>query len=284
MRLLLPAVVVALASCANLDAFLFNPTALDRYELPYDANAPEGWRVPAALREEVTVTSRDGTMVYGYLLRRPDAEAATAPTVFYSHGNTRNLDLYWTRAGHLWSLGANVLIYDFRGYGRTRGTPSERAIYDDANAMLAWLRTGPRAVPGERLYLYGYSLGAAITCELASTTAPFRAMILEAPFASVAALVEDGSLVVPRSLVTTNRFDNRAKIARATRHAALGTTIFHGLDDDFVQPSHSVRLAAAIGDAGPHDLVLLEETDHDTISRAPPNATYQARMRALLLR
>ena len=80
------------------------------------------------------------------------------------------------------------------------------------------------------------------------------------------------------------RYQLRPSSLLPTRHAALGTTIFHGLDDDFVQPSHSVRLAAAIGDAGPHDLVLLEETDHDTISRAPPNATYQARMRALLLR
>ncbi|MFO0608653.1 MAG: alpha/beta fold hydrolase [Polyangiales bacterium] len=282
MKRALAGVLLSLASCANLDAFLFNPTPVDRYELAYDADAPASWRVPDALREEVEVTSRDGTRVYGYYLRRPDPEAATAPVVFYSHGNTRNLDLYWTRAGHLWALGANVLIYDYRGYGRTRGTPSEQAIYDDANAMLAWLRTGPRAAPAERLYLYGYSLGAAITCELASTTTPFRAMILEAPFASVAALVEDGTLVVPRSLLTANRFNNRAKVARATQNAALGTTIFHGLDDDFVQPSNARRLDAAIGEAGPHTLVLLEGADHDTISRAPPNAVYEARMRALL--
>jgi fermentation-respiration switch protein FrsA (DUF1100 family) len=284
MKRAIVALMLSLASCANLDAFLFNPTQLDRYELPYDDNAPDAWRVPAALREEVEVTSRDGTRVYGFYLRRPDAEAATAPTVFYSHGNTRNIDLYWTRASHLWALGANVLIYDYRGYGRTRGTPSEQGIYDDARAMLAWLRTGPRAAPAERLYLYGYSLGAAVTTELASTTEPFRALILEAPFASVAALVEDGTLVVPRSLLTTLRFDNRAKIAEATRRATLGTTIFHGLEDDFVQPSHGRRLDAAIGAAGPHTLVLLEGADHDTISRAPVNATYAARMRELLRR
>lgn len=275
---------LVVAACANLDAFLYNPSVVDRYSLAYDADAPATWRVPESLREEVTVTSQDGTRVYGYYLRRPAPEDATAPTIFYSHGNTRNLDLYWTRAGHLWSLGANVLIYDYRGYGRTGGTPSEAAIYQDARAMLAWLRTGPRAVPGERLYLYGYSLGGGVTTELASTTEPFRGLVLEATFASVEALVEDGTLFLPRSFVMTNRFDNRAKIAQATRNARLGALLFHGTEDDFVPPSNSERLNAAIGSAGPHELVLIPGADHDTISRAPVNALFEEKLGAFLRR
>ncbi len=266
MRALALALAASLASCASLDAFLYNPTVVDRYDLSYDASVPASWRVPESLREAVEVRSQDGTRVYGYYLRRPAAEEATAPVVFYSHGNTRNLELYWSRAGHLWSLGANVLIYDYRGYGRTGGTPDEATIYQDARAMLAWLRTGPHAVPNDRLYLYGYSLGGGITLELASSGERVRGVVTEAAFASVAALVEDGSLLVPGSFLARNRFDNRAKIDRAAQNSALGVLLFHGTADDFVAPSHSQRLYDAIARTRARELVLVPGADHSSVS------------------
>jgi fermentation-respiration switch protein FrsA (DUF1100 family) len=81
--------------------------------------------------------------------------------------------------------------------------------------------------------------------------------------------------------LTQNVFDSRAKIATAARLSELGILLFHGTADDFVQPSNSERLDAAIGSAGPHALVRVEGADHGTVPTYP---VYDARLRAFLNR
>lgn len=266
-------------SCANLDGFLFNPTPLAAYTLPYDTDAPAEWRVAADQYEAITARAADGTTVYGYYLHQPGPAAATAPTVLYCHGNADNIDRYWTRAGHLHALGANVLIFDYRGYGRTVGTPTEDGVYQDARAMLTLLRAAPYSVAPARLYLYGYSLGGAVATELAAHDGPNAGLVLESTFANAAALVEDGSLFVPRALVSGIVFDTRGKIAQAAQNAAAGVLLFHGTADDFVQPSNSERIAAAIPAALHHELVRVSGADHGTVPHSP---VYDPALRVLL--
>ncbi len=279
MRAAVLMLAAASMSCANLDGFLFNPKPLAAYTLPYDSDAPAAWRVPAAQYEAVTARAADGTTVYGYYLHQPGAAASTAPTVLYCHGNADNIDRYWTRAGHLYALGANVLIFDYRGYGRTAGTPTEAGVYQDARAMLALLRGAPYAVQPARLYYYGYSLGGAVATELAAHDGPYAGLVLESTFANAAALVEDASLFVPRSLVTDNVFDTRAKIRQAAQNAEGGVLLLHGEADDFVKPSNSERLDAAIGPWITHDFVRVPGADHGTV---PLHPVYDPRVRGFL--
>jgi hypothetical protein len=278
------ACVVAGPSCVSLDGFFFNPTRLEgEYTLPRgrDGFWPADPEVPAELRRFVVLneTAPPGSecpQVHAVWARRPGDEARTAPTVLYHHGNAANIDRYWERASHLWALGENVLIYDYPGYGRTPGSPSEAGIYCAARAALAYLRGLGDQIDQSRLFHYGFSLGSAPATELAASE-PSRGLILEAPFTSVAGLAADGSLVVPRSFVMTNQFDNRGKIRFAAQLMSRGAPlerevvlIFHGTEDDFVQTKYGQQLFETIRQeppAGNARLVLVPGANHGDVPR-----------------
>ncbi len=275
------AALAVIVGCANLDSFFFNPTPVDAYTLAYDASVPATWRVPEALRQPLALRAEDGTVVHAVFARRPGAEAATAPTVLYHHGNAQNIDYYWARAGHLWSLGVNVLIYDYRGYGRTAGTPSEAGLYQDARAALGWLRSTEANIDSSSIIHYGYSLGGAIATHTAATQGSCAGLVLESTFANAAALVEDSSVVVPRQLVTGNEFDTNGVIVRAA-HNAGRVLLFHGDGDDFVRSENSQRLAATLRAAGlPPTLVIVPNADHGTVPMGP---SYDAQLAPFLAR
>jgi fermentation-respiration switch protein FrsA (DUF1100 family) len=244
------------ASCIGLDSLFFNPTPLTSYTLAYPAGWPSERQVPPELIEKLELTSPGQTSIFAVWARRPDAESSTAPTVLYHHGNAGNIDVYWSRAAHLWSLGANVLIYDYPGYGMSPGSSSEPEVYRAARRALSYLRSLGDAIDQGRLINYGYSLGGAPAIELGAHDGPFGGLITESTFTSVAGLSATGSLVVPASFVMTNRFDNLAKIREAASNSAHGVLMFHGRADDFVAFHMGERLAAQIGPSQPAGVTL----------------------------
>lgn len=281
--LALMALACAATSCASLDAYLYNGKHVDAYAFTYDDVTPNEWQVPASLRQELTLTAPDGTTVYAVFVRRPSPEDAAAPTILYHHGNKWGIDEYWIRISRLWSLGANVLAYEYPGYGRADGVPTESGIYRNARTALAHLRSLGASIAQDRLFHYGYSLGGGPAIEMAKTGGPYRGLITESTFASVGALVSDGSLVVPRSFVTENQFDNRSKIAAAAAAADphVGVLIFHGDADDFVQPKYADELDSAIGNTAPREKVLVTGADHEGV---PDWAGYDAKVKQFLAR
>jgi pimeloyl-ACP methyl ester carboxylesterase len=118
-----------------------------------------------------------------------------------------------------------------------------------------------------------------VATELAAHDGPYAGLVLESTFANAAALVEDASLFVPRSLVTENVFDTRAKIRQAAQNAEGGVLLLHGEADDFVRPANSERLVAAIGPRITHDFVRVPGADHGTV---PLHPVYDPRVRAFL--
>ena len=273
--------ITLLIACVSLDSFLYNPTRVEAYALAYDASVPGSWRVPEAQRDAVSFQADDASVVYAVLLRRPEAETRSAPTVLYHHGNKGGIDTYWVRVSHLWSLGANVLIYDYPGYGRCEGTPSEAGIYSHARAALGYLRGLGERIDQRRIFHYGYSLGGGPAIETARTMGSFRGLVTESIFASVAALVEDGSLVVPRSFVTSNAFDNVGHIRSAAAQATSGALLFHGDADDFIAPPYVDQLGAAIGAGVRHEVVHVAGADHGGV---PDSPLYDARLLAFFAR
>jgi hypothetical protein len=155
-------------------------TALERGLIYHPSAMLEG--TPAALGlafEDVEVLTGDRVRLHGWYLPGPRAGA-----LLYCHGNAGNIShrIPKLRALHD-RLGLSILIFDYRGYGRSAGVPSEGGTYLDARAMRAWLRG--RAA-GPVVYL-GASLGAAVAVTLAAEDPP-AALVLEAPFASVQAM------------------------------------------------------------------------------------------------
>jgi fermentation-respiration switch protein FrsA (DUF1100 family) len=154
---------------------------------------------------DVTFTARDGVRLHGWLI-----PGRTPLTLLYSHGNAGNVSGRVPIARMLVDrLGVGVFLYDYRGYGRSEGTPSEAGLVADAlAARAALLREG---VAAEHLVYYGRSLGSAVTVDLALAHPP-RGVVLESPFASVRAM---GNSVLPGAgYLLGTRWDSLGKIPR----------------------------------------------------------------------
>jgi alpha-beta hydrolase superfamily lysophospholipase len=131
--------------------------------------------------EDLVLTAEDGVKIHAWHLPPP---GRSRWTVLFAHGNAGNVSHRLDRALFLQSkLGAAVLLFDYRGYGRSEGSPDEEGTYRDARAAHRWL-IGEKRAPVDRLVVFGESLGSAVALDLALSR-PCRALVLESPFASV---------------------------------------------------------------------------------------------------
>jgi uncharacterized protein len=183
---------------------------------------------------DVAFSAEDGVRLHGWLI-----PGRTPTTLLYSHGNGGNIAGRIPIARLLVDeLGVGVFMYDYRGYGRSEGEPSEPGLVSDAlGARAALLGQG---VAAEHMVYFGRSLGAAVTLDLALVHPP-RAVVLESPFASVRAMA---NTVLPGvGYLFRTRWDSLAKIPRL--RAPL--LVLHGDADETIPYEHG----KAIFDAAP---------------------------------
>jgi fermentation-respiration switch protein FrsA (DUF1100 family) len=181
---------------------------------------------------DVTFAAADGVSLHGWLIA-----GRTPTTLLYSHGNAGNiadrLDLARLLVDE---LGVGLFMYDYRGYGRSEGTPSEAGLIRDAVAARAAL--GRAGVAAEHVVYFGRSLGAAVTLDLALAHPP-RGVVLEAPFASVRAMAD--RLLPGAGYLVGARWDSLAKIRRL--RAPL--LVLHGDADEIVPIAQGRAVFAA---------------------------------------
>jgi fermentation-respiration switch protein FrsA (DUF1100 family) len=186
--------------------------------------------------EEALLTAEDGVRIHGWFLPALDARV----TVLLAHGNAGNISHRLDRARllQLW-LGAGVFLFDYRGYGRSEGTPDEDGTYRDARAAYRHL-TEARRIPSERLILFGESLGSAVALDLA-VSHPCRGLILESPFTSIRDMARVVLPFLPVGPLLRTRYDNISKITRLR----VPLLVLHGEDDEIVPLAQGRRLFAA---------------------------------------
>jgi len=109
-------------------------------------------------------------------------------------------------------LGSSVFMYDYRGYGQSEGQPSETGLYSDIDGAIQYVRS--RGYDTQHIFLFGQSLGTAVTIDAASRQR-VAGIILEAPFTSVAGVARK-LVILPVGFILSNRFDSLAKVARVT--------------------------------------------------------------------
>ena len=185
--------------------------------------------------EEVALSAADGTRLHGWFL--PAAEARGV--ILFSHGNAGNIAHRLDSLRIFHRLGWAALIYDYRGYGRSAGSPSEAGTALDAEA--AWRHlTEERGYPPNRVVLFGRSLGAAVTARLAAGRAP-GGVILESAFTSLPDRAAELYPWLPVRLLGRYRYDTLAELA-AIRAPLL---VVHSVDDELIPFAHGQRLFAA---------------------------------------
>lgn len=204
--------------------------------------------------EDVFFTTSDGVRLHGWFI---PSDGDT--TVVWLHGNAGNIS---HRVDNLLMmnhmLGVNVFIIDYRGYGRSGGAPSEKGLYRDAEAALAYLSSRPQT-GDDRLIFFGRSLGAAVAVELATRAAP-HALILESPFTSVREMAKLSYPFMPAPFLTLpirSRFDSLSKITNV--HAPV--MVLHGDMDDIVPFEIARRLYDAANE--PKRFYTIEGAGHN---------------------
>jgi len=179
----------------------------------------------------------DGVRLHGWLFRAADPNA---PLIVWFHGNGGNITDRALIAVDLARAGASVSVFDYRGYGRSEGKPSESALYDDATAAYRFA-TNSLHVPPERIVLYGESLGGPYAAYVASREKA-RCVVIENSFPSLTAMGNalyhplPAGIFVPGAMATA-RWLNRAKLPVLILHGkrdqvipfALGQQLFDEL-------------------------------------------------------
>ncbi len=201
--------------------------------------------------EEIWLQASDGPRLHGYWL-----PGRGERVLIWYPGNAGNISHRLPNARLLIDrFGLDILLVDYRGYGRSQGQPSEAGLYRDGLALYA--ATMERGYRPEQVVLFGRSLGAAVAVEVARQQ-PAGAVILETPFLSIPALARELYPFVPPLLIRS-RFDNGAKIGQVL----APTLIMHGDRDEVVPVAHGRRLFALARE--PKRFVLIPGATHNDL-------------------
>jgi hypothetical protein len=230
-RMLLSALGVLIALLAGAGALLF--LAQDRLiyfpQRALDARPPDY----GLAAEDLSIETHDGARLFGWWIR------GSGETVFiFFHGNAGNVSHRLERVRALVAaLGVDVVLVDYRGYGRSAGTPSENGLYADGEAI--YRAVVARGIPPERIVLFGESLGCAVAIQTALANR-CRAVVLEAPFLSAPEMARTVYPFLPSFLVRA-RFDNEEKV----RRLAAPKLFVQAERDEVVPTDQTRRLFAA---------------------------------------
>jgi hypothetical protein len=151
-------------------------------------------------------------------------------------------------------IGVSVFIFDYPGYGRSEGSPSEAGCYAAADAAYEWLTESQHVSPGHVL-LVGRSLGTAVAVDLAARK-PHRALVLVSPVSSFPDAAQSHYPFLPARWLVHNRFDSLAKIGQCPGPVL----IVHGTRDRTAPFAQGKRLFAAANE--PKRFVARDGADH----------------------
>jgi len=182
------------------------------------------------------------------------AESAKA-TLVVSHGNAGNISHRYLLLRSLQRRGFNVLMYDYRGYGRSDGTPSEDGIYKDGRAAYDYAVTLPEVKP-ERVFLWGTSLGGAVAIDVA-THRHVAGLILESTFSSATDVARVVYPFLPVQFFMHTKLNSIEKIKTLT----IPTLVIHGARDSIVPIGLSRKLFNAANE--PKDFYEIPNADHN---------------------
>jgi uncharacterized protein len=182
--------------------------------------------------EEVAFLAGDGPELAGWFFPAQTTSTRARLAVLVCHGNGGNIGHRLELCDALLCTGLNVLIFDYRGYGRSQGRPSEEGTYKDAQAALHWLQA--RGFPSDRVVAFGESLGGGVVSELALRTR-LAGIVLLSTFTSVPDLGVELFPWLPVKALATIHYDTRAKLPRL----ALPVLVMHSRTDELIGFHHA---------------------------------------------
>lgn len=202
--------------------------------------------------EDVYVKVDDKVQIHGWFFAPPDDRA---PVLLFCHGNAGNISHRLDNVRHLLRHGLGVMLFDYRGYGKSTGRPSEEGVYRDGRACYRHL-VAEKGIPPERIVPLGRSLGAAVAVEVALHH-PVRCVILESAFTSTRDMAKRMGPFALLSPVMPANYNSLDKIPRL----GVPTLIIHGREDDIVPFKMGETLYSAARE--PKAFLPLDDAGHN---------------------
>jgi uncharacterized protein len=176
--------------------------------------------------------------------------------ILYCHGNAGSLENWQFVGEELQDAGYSVLIFDYRGYGKSSGKISEEGFYYDASACYEYLR---ERYQEDRIIIYGRSIGTGVAVDLCAK-AKVKGLILEAPYTSLVNLANEKFGFFFPGFYLRTRFDNLGKI----NQIKCPLLLIHGTEDSLIPASESQKLFHSFN--GEKKLFLVEGGGHNDLS------------------
>ena len=222
----------------------------DRY--PNGVWNPELYGLPA---EDVWFFAEDGEELHGWWIPHPKARG----TVLYCHGNTGSIGQQIKVFADLRRLRVNLFVFDYRGYGRSSGEPSEAGVLRDARAAYDYL-VGPLKQPSSEILLFGHSLGGAVAIDCAGAR-EVSGLIVQSSFMDTRQMARALFPQLPVHLLTRRKFRNVDKVPALQ----MPKLFIHGSEDGTVPVAHGEGLFEAA--AEPKELYVVKRAGHNDVHR-----------------
>lgn len=197
-----------------------------------------------------TIDTADGERLRVWVMPAPTPRA----NVLYFHGNGANLSNWAPILIGIVKRGYSVVAFDYRGFGKSTGRPTERGLRRDVDAVVKYastVRSG--AIP--TIY-WGRSLGGAMAA-YAATVQPPDGIILESGFANARAAVRDSPILFVLSFFSSYRFETAEYVNRANRPVL----VMHGNRDSVIPFARGRELFEAL--TVPKQFFVIEGGDHN---------------------
>ncbi len=182
--------------------------------------------------EDVTMKTPDGLNLNAWFI---PAKSPTG-TVLFCHGNGGNISYSLDVVETLTRLNLNVLLFDYRGYGKSEGNPTENGTYTDAETAYQWL-VKDKNIPEKDIIIMGRSLGAAIAANLAKNHNP-RLLILESGFSSTPDLAAKQYPIFPVRLLCRYKY----KTAEYVKDIRCPLLVIHSTEDEIIPYSNGKKI------------------------------------------
>ncbi len=245
--------VICLFLLVQQPRFIFFPSSViektpEFFDIPYK----EVW-LP------VPVRSGKVEHLHGWWI---ESNQADAKVLLYLHGNGINIGANLAHANRFHQLGFSVLLFDYRGYGRSEGAfPNEKRVYQDA--VTAWnYLVEEQQIPPSQIVIYGHSLGGAIGIDLALKHPEAAGLIVESSFTSIRDLVSYRNLfqIFPVDLILNQRFESIKKVPQLK----IPVLFIHGTVDSTIPSFMSQKLYAIAPE--PNTLILVPGAEHNNVA------------------
>ncbi|KAF0180719.1 MAG: alpha/beta hydrolase fold protein [Nitrospirae bacterium] len=183
--------------------------------------------------ENITLNTADGLALFAWFVPAPKARA----TLLFCHGNAGNISNRLDSIRIMHSLGLNVLIFDYRGFGQSEGEPDEQGTYADADAAWDHL-VGARKIAPQTIVIFGHSLGSSVAAETAMRHRDAGGLILESGFISLSDIGKKILPYLPIDLLLRYKYATGEKVGKIH----MPKLIIHSPDDEVIPFQHGIEL------------------------------------------